>query len=135
MADDPDEGLWERQRAAQRAPDGLVVRVSGLPTQLAAACDAAGSRRRDPRRARRARPVLDRAAGRGACRAAPRPSGRLRTALAPAPCVVLDAPEAVRAALDPWDRTRDSAQVLMRRVKERFDPTATCNPGVFVGGI
>ena len=28
---------------------------------------------------------------------------RLRVALAPAPCVVLDAPDEVRAALDPWD--------------------------------
>ena len=24
---------------------------------------------------------------------------------------------------------------LMRRVKARFDPTGTCNPGVFAGGI
>ncbi|MGH2895509.1 MAG: hypothetical protein ACRDPM_19895 [Solirubrobacteraceae bacterium] len=23
----------------------------------------------------------------------------------------------------------------MRRVKARFDPTHTCNPGLFVGGI
>jgi hypothetical protein len=25
--------------------------------------------------------------------------------------------------------------VLMRRVKQRFDPTATCNPGIYAGGI
>jgi FAD/FMN-containing dehydrogenase len=24
---------------------------------------------------------------------------------------------------------------LMQRVKERFDPERTCNPGLFVGGI
>ena len=30
---------------------------------------------------------------------------------------------------------QDSALVLMHRVKERFDPTRTCNPGIFVGGI
>jgi glycolate oxidase FAD binding subunit len=24
---------------------------------------------------------------------------------------------------------------LMRRLKERFDPNRTCNPGVFVGGL
>ncbi len=55
--------------------------------------------------------------------------------LAPAPCVVLDAPAYVRAHLDPWDHPDDAALVLMRRVKERFDPTRTCNPGIFVGGI
>jgi glycolate oxidase FAD binding subunit len=133
VADD-DEGLWERQRAAQRSQDGAVVRVSGVPTQLAAACaaaDAAGGT------------LVGRAALGLSWIALPASDtktlvdriGSVRAALAPAPCVVLDAPEPVRAALDPWDRPGDSAQVLMRRVKERFDPTATCNPGVFVGGI
>ena len=28
-----------------------------------------------------------------------------------------------------------AALELMRRVKARFDPARTCNPGVFVGGI
>ncbi|MDP8968839.1 MAG: FAD-binding oxidoreductase, partial [Actinomycetota bacterium] len=60
---------------------------------------------------------------------------RVRKVLAPAPCVVLDAPAYVRAHLDPWDHPEDAALVLMRRVKERFDPTRTCNPGIFVGGI
>ena len=60
---------------------------------------------------------------------------RLRKVLAPSPCVVLDAPAHVRAHLDPWDHVEDPAVVLMRRVKERFDPTRTCNPGIFVGGI
>jgi glycolate oxidase FAD binding subunit len=55
--------------------------------------------------------------------------------LAPAPCVVLDAPSYVRAHIDPWDHVEDPAVVLMRRVKQRFDPTRTCNPGVYVGGI
>ncbi|HEX8156551.1 MAG TPA: FAD-binding oxidoreductase, partial [Solirubrobacteraceae bacterium] len=37
-----DEALWERQRADQRSADGgAVVRVSGRPTRLADACDAA----------------------------------------------------------------------------------------------
>ncbi len=60
---------------------------------------------------------------------------RIRKVLAPSPCVVLDAPAAVRAHLDPWDHVEDPAVVLMRRVKQRFDPTCTCNPGIFVGGI
>ena len=60
---------------------------------------------------------------------------RLRTVLAPSPCVVLDAPVSVRAHLDPWDHVEDPGVVLMRRVKARFDPARTCNPGIFVGGI
>ena len=60
---------------------------------------------------------------------------RLRNVLGPSPCVVLDAPAYVRAHLDPWDHPEDPSLVLMRRVKERFDPARICNPGIFVGGI
>ena len=61
---------------------------------------------------------------------------RLRDALAPAPCVVLDAPEEVRAALDPWDEPAEGPHaMLMRRVKARFDPAGTCNPGRYAAGI
>jgi glycolate oxidase FAD binding subunit len=57
----------------------------------------------------------------------------LRRRLHPFPCVVLDAPRAVREKVDPWG---DASSVpLMRRVKERFDPQGVCNPGTFVGGI
>jgi glycolate oxidase FAD binding subunit len=129
-----DAALWTAQRAAQRSAEGAVVRVSGRPTQLAEACAAAKG----------AGATL---VGRAALglwwialpAAAPgelvEAIARLRDALRPSPCVVLDAPAAVRAQLDPWDHREDSALVLMRRVKARFDPTATCNPGIFVGGI
>lgn len=130
-----DDELWARQRAAQRSADGgAVVRVSGRPTGLAGACDAAQI----------AGATL---VGRAALglwwielpTAAPgelvSAIARLRKVLAPAPCVVLDAPAHVRAHLDPWDHVEDPAVVLMRRVKQRFDPTCTCNPGIYVGGI
>ena len=133
---DEDDELWARQRAQQRCADaaGAVVRVSGRPTQLAAACVAtqvAGAT----------------LVGRGALGVSwialpPAAPGELVTAiarvrkvLAPSACVVLDAPAYVRAHLDPWDHVEDAGLVLMRRVKQRFDPTATCNPGLFVGGI
>jgi glycolate oxidase FAD binding subunit len=58
----------------------------------------------------------------------------LRARLAPAPCVVLDAPAEVRAALDPWGGETGPVE-LMRKVKERFDPAGVCAPGLFVGGI
>jgi glycolate oxidase FAD binding subunit len=126
-----DHALWERQRGAQRSAGGIVVRVSttqdGLGTVLAAARDAGG-----------------RVAGRAAlglvwvtlpAEAGPEGVRELRARLAPAPCVVLDAPEAVREAVDPWGEPDPAQVALMRRVKERFDPLGTCNPGIFVGGI
>ncbi len=45
--------------------------------------------------------------------------------------VVLDAPPALAAGVDMWGPV--PAQALMRRLKERFDPNATLNPGRFVG--
>jgi glycolate oxidase FAD binding subunit len=130
-----DAELWTAQRAGQRSADGgAVVRVSGRPTQLAEACiaaDVAGAT------------LVGRAALGLSWIALPVAApgelveaiARLRDVLGPSPCVVLDAPAPVRANLDPWDRREDPALVLMRRVKARFDPTATCNPGIFVGGI
>jgi glycolate oxidase FAD binding subunit len=130
-----DEPLWAAQRADQRSAEGgAVVRVSGRPTQLADACVAAQI----------AGGTLVGRAGLGVSwialpAAAPgelvTAIARLRKVLAPSPCVVLDAPAHVRTHLDPWDHVDDAALVLMRRVKARFDPTATCNRGIFVGGI
>jgi hypothetical protein len=60
----------------------------------------------------------------------------LRTTLPQAhSAIVLDAPDHVREQLDPWGSLEERALELMRSVKARFDPTRTCNPGVFVGGI
>jgi glycolate oxidase FAD binding subunit len=47
--------------------------------------------------------------------------------------VVLDAPAAVKEAVDTWGPV--SALDLMRRVKEQFDPDRRLAPGRFVGGI
>jgi len=134
-ATEDDDELWARQRAAQRSADGgAVVRVSGRPTGLAEACVAAQVA---------GATLVGRAALGLSWIALPAAApgelvtaiARLRNVLAPSPCVVLDAPAYVRAHLDPWDHPEDAALVLMRRVKERFDPARTCNPGIFVGGI
>jgi len=66
---------------------------------------------------------------------APAAIAALRADLAPSACVVLDAPAGVRSDVDPWGAVEAGAVALMRRVKERFDPLGTCNPGLFVGGI
>ena len=130
-----DDALWASQRAAQRcAEGGAVVRVSGRPTGLADTCVAAQIA---------GATLVGRAAlglwWIGLPATAPgelvTSIARLRKVLAPSPCVVLDAPSYVRAHLDPWDHVEDPGVVLMRRVKERFDPTHTCNPGIYVGGI
>ncbi len=44
-------------------------------------------------------------------------------------------PRTLRAQHDPWGAPQAPALSLMRSVKDRFDPTGTCNPGLFVGGI
>ncbi len=49
--------------------------------------------------------------------------------------VLLDAPEWLRAAEDPWGASGGPELELMRRIKQRFDPARACNPGAFMGGI
>jgi glycolate oxidase FAD binding subunit len=124
-----DAALWQEQRAHQRSESQTVVKVSALPIDLAKVLRAA---------AQLDGGVVGRAGlglawvtlpgGADAVRA-------LRAALAPAACVVGDAPEAVRQAIDPWDAQRAEPLSLLRRVKERFDPSGVCNPGLYVGGI
>jgi glycolate oxidase FAD binding subunit len=129
-----DEALWAAQRAAQRS-EGAVVRVSGRPTQLAEACIAAAEVAGATLVGRAALGLWWIALPVAAPGELVQAVTRVRDVLGPSPCVVLDAPSSVRAHLDPWDQPDSPALVLMRRVKARFDPTATCNPGIFVGGI
>jgi glycolate oxidase FAD binding subunit len=126
-----DAGLWERQRAGQRSPHGAVVRVSGLPSEL-------------PRVVRAAQEVEASVVGRAGLGLSwltldDDTSGlvsgieEVRRRLQPFACVVLDAPGEVKDKVEVWG---DAEGVpLMRRVKERFDPSRVCNPGIFVGGI
>jgi glycolate oxidase FAD binding subunit len=129
-----DESLWEDQRRRQRAPAGAGVRVSALATELARVTRCAD---------RLGAGVVGRAAlGLFWLSFPPGDAGDLvttieevRADLSPYPCVLLDAPEEVRAKLDPWGDAGGSELELMRRVKARFDPAGAFSPGVFVGGI
>jgi glycolate oxidase FAD binding subunit len=125
-----DHAAWEAQRVAQRGD--LVVRVAALQTRLEKVLrvteELGGG-------------MVGRAAL-GICWVSlPADAGadgvrKLREALAPSSCVVLDAPEELRRELDPWGTDSSSPAVeLMRRTKERFDPGGVCSPGLFVGGI
>jgi len=131
--EDDDGDLWRDQRARQRSPDGLVVRISGVQSRLEDILGAA---------ARRDATVAGRG-GSGLCWLALEeldvPDAvaaveELRLELQPLACVVLDAPEAVRAELDPWGPIDPATRGLMQRVKERFDPQGSCNPGI-LGGL
>ncbi len=121
-----EEAIWAEQRARQRAANGgAVVRVSALPAALEQVLDAAPSA------------VARAGLGLAWVRIAEDPAGlaELRERLAPAACVLLDAPDQMRAAVDPWGVSEGAELSLLRRVKERFDPGAVCNPGRFVGGL
>lgn len=123
VADD-DEGAWTAQRDAQRGP--VVVRVSTTQTGLADVLALA----RDLGATCVARASLGLAWLRlGEADAAT--VERIRAALSGAHCVLLDAPEALRRDVDPWGGLPGEA--LMRRVKARFDPHDTCNPGLMLG--
>ncbi|HEX2046464.1 MAG TPA: hypothetical protein VHF27_01790 [Acidimicrobiales bacterium] len=127
-----DDALWERQRAGQRSPDGTVVRVSGLATELpkvVRSADEVGASLAG--RAGLGLSWLAIAGGEGGEAASA--IEELRRRLHPFPCVVLDAPHAVREKVDVWGEAH--AVSLMQRVKDRFDPHGVCNPGIFVGGI
>jgi glycolate oxidase FAD binding subunit len=124
-----DEEVWARQREAQRSVDGTVVKVSSVPTRLADALRVAARTRGS---------LTGRAALGLSWITLPEADAgsieQLRRELAPARCVVLDAPEELHRTVDVWG-DRDGALAVMRRVKERFDVHGVCNPGVFVGGI
>jgi glycolate dehydrogenase FAD-binding subunit len=123
---DPDGQLWERQRAGQRSADQVLMRVAAAPSALADVLRAAD---------RGEATVVGRAAlGTSFLELAPEAAAGLRDGLpAGAVAVVLDAPAG--AELDRWGPVPGPALELMHRVKRRFDPAGTCNPGLFVGGI
>jgi glycolate oxidase FAD binding subunit len=125
---DQDGQLWERQRAGQRSADQALLRVAALPTELADVVRAAEAGDGT---------IVGRAAlGASFVEVAPEAVGRLRAALPrTARAALLDGPAALRDGGESWGAQEGSELELMRRVKPRFDPTRTCNPGLFVGGI
>ncbi len=129
-----DDDIWRRQRDGQRSATGVVARVSGLASELANVLRTAEALEAS---------VVGRAGlglswlileGEDVDELLSRVA-EVRRRLHPFACVVLDAPQQVRAKTDVWDEDDPGRLALMRRVKARFDPDGVCNPGIFVGGI
>ncbi len=125
-----DAPLWARQRAGQRSAHRALVRVAAPPTRLPevlAATDHAGGT------------LVGRAAlGISYVELDPDALERFYRSLPDGAVPVLqDAPAELRRRLDPWSSTvvAEPLLELMSRIKERFDPTGTCNRGLFVGGL
>jgi glycolate dehydrogenase FAD-binding subunit len=121
------------------AAPALVAKFSVLPAQFAAVCAlverAAGAQSL-------AWKLVVQGVGAGYVRLEGKEQG-LRTALLAmrdelakmgGTLVALGCPVAVKSGLDAWGPPSD-AQPLMVRIKQRFDPDGTLNPGRFIGGI
>jgi glycolate oxidase FAD binding subunit len=124
-----DDPLWEAQRAGQRSVDRAVIRVAARPSQLGQVVRVASSVG--------GRLVARAALGQSFITVDPDAVPRAVADLPDdAPWMLLDGPASLREAVDPWGPPTSGAAIeLMRRVKARFDPTRTCNPGRFVAGI
>jgi glycolate oxidase FAD binding subunit len=120
-----DTARWDALRALQRSPDGVVVKVSGRPTDLPAVLRAA---------AEHGGTAVSRAALGLSWLALPADAdvAAVREALSPRACTVLDGADRVP---DPWPSPSEGALAVMARVKERFDPARIFRPGAFVGGL
>ncbi|MGB2696166.1 MAG: hypothetical protein WBD55_13400, partial [Dehalococcoidia bacterium] len=59
---------------------------------------------------------------------------RLKTIRAGGSLILTSAPVAVKQAIDVWGEPGSSLD-LMKQLKQQFDPSATLNPGRYVGGI
>jgi glycolate oxidase FAD binding subunit len=117
----PSEVDWDAVRALQRSRDGVVLKVSGRPTDLPAVIRAAGDGT-----------VVSRAAlGLSWISVPAERVADVRQALSPRACTVLDGADRIA---DQWPDPGPS-QIVMERLKARFDPARIFRPGTFVGGL
>jgi glycolate dehydrogenase FAD-binding subunit len=126
-----DEALWDAQRTEQRSTRSATVRIAARAAELAAVIAAV--------QASDGSLVGRVALGHTWAQVDPAAIARLRERLpAGAAAIVQDLPESAAAGShgdDPWGPVQPELLDLMRRLKLRFDPGGTCNPGIFVGGI
>jgi glycolate oxidase FAD binding subunit len=122
---DDDSELWAVQREGQRSPEGTVLRLSALPSQLGDVL----------LEARRLGASLVGRAGLGLSwlrledRAPDEVIHAVESIRREHVCVVQDAPDQVRQELDVWGPVDEPVRALTRRLRERFDPAGVMNPG------
>jgi glycolate oxidase FAD binding subunit len=124
-----DGALWAAQRASQREPHGVVIKVAGVTADTAEILDAA--------QAIGARVVVRPALGLAWVALADGEDieqrvGQLRSAL---PALRLTALDGAAAVAQRWPAPAPGALEVMERIKARFDPAHICAPGAFVGGL
>ena len=139
-AADAPAGAWTSYQAIwDGAAPALVAKFSLLPAQFAAVCALA---ERAAKAQSLAWKLVVQSVGTGYLRLEGAEPG-LRTALLTmrdevaemgGTLAALGCPVAVKRGLDVWGTPSD-AQTLMVRIKQRFDPDGTLNPGRFIGGI
>jgi len=131
--------VWKSHQAIWDSEGALVAKFSVLPSQLAEACAAV---ERAAGAQKLAWKVVAQSVGAGYARLEGSEPA-LRTALLAmrndfakmgVTLVVLGCPLAVKQGLDVWGPVPDT-QPVMVRIKQRFDPDGTLNPGRFLGGI
>ena len=125
-----DDELWARQRLRQRAPDGAVLKVAGVLTDLPAvlrAADAGGATVAG--RAALGLSWLALAAGGDLAERA----GAVREALPRDASVTVQ--DGAGRLPEPWPTPDAGALAVMGRLKARFDPARAFRPGAYVGGI
>jgi glycolate dehydrogenase FAD-binding subunit len=123
-----DDELWAGQRARQRAPEGVVIKVAGVISDLGDVLRAAGAE--EATVVSRAALGLSWVALEGDDLAGR--TDRVRAALPRCATTVLDGADRVSA---PWPEPDPGAVAVMERIKSRFDPAGLFRPGAFVGGI
>jgi glycolate oxidase FAD binding subunit len=124
-----DNDVWAAQRAAQREPRGVVIKVTAVIQDTVAILRVAqeiGARVV-------ARPALGLAwVALSAGEDLDAGVEQLRAALPQAGLTALDGAAAVAQR---WPIPAPAALGVMERIKARFDPAHICAPGAFVGGL
>jgi glycolate oxidase FAD binding subunit len=131
--EEDDDALWDGQRRAQRSVDGVVIRVAGLPADIARLAST-GDRYGASVVGRAGLGIAWFTIG-GDTEDLVGVIEAVRTDLKPYGCVVTDAAPEIRRKIGTWEAPDQASMTLFRRIKQRFDPNNICNRGVFVGGI
>jgi glycolate oxidase FAD binding subunit len=145
VQDTPEERLWQQVARdftlASDAPDALIIKASILPTDIAswlAGLEQTAQRENLTLRWRAHAGhglIFARLAGNETALVTAVAELRTAASATQGSLVVLDAPPALASKVDVWGSLPDQTFEVMRRLKVRFDPNHTLNPGRFVGGL